>query len=221
MEPDPNYLHSHPIHYTKVNQPNPVFLSSSLFTLIKHSHIMHTLHHKNPIFPLQPYNNLAFMFFRSTSRHETSNVPDAAGTKFNVAKSHEQHVANAAWSEDLPSNTTMPAKLSSLISPNCMFSFLFMNIARFYAQYRQKNKLLADNCDSSTMFICLCETFLHDGILDSEVQIPGFIIVRSDRVSRPRGGVCLYLRKNLIYKICLKYSNSVCDLLIVKYSVQI
>ena len=63
---------------------------------------------------------------------------------------------------------------------------------------------------------CLCETFLHEGILDSEVQIPGFIIVRSDRVSRPRGGVCLYLRKKFIYKICLKYSNSVCDLLIVK-----
>ena len=110
----------------------------------------------------------------------------------------------------------MPAKLSSPISLNCMFSFLFMNIAHLYAKYRQKNKLLADYCDSSTMFICLCETFLHEGILDSEVQIPGFIIVRSDRVSRPRGGVCLYLRKNLIYKICLKYSNSVCDLLIVK-----
>ena len=125
-------------------------------------------------------------------------------------------MANAAWSEDLPSNTTMPAKLSSPISPNCIFSFLFMNIAHLYAKYRQKNKLLADYCDSSTMFICLCETFLHEGILDSEVQIPGFIIVRSDRVSRPGGGVCLYLRKNLIYKICLKYSNSVCDLLIVK-----
>ena len=134
------------------------------------------------------------------------NVPDAAGTK-----SHEQHVANAAWSDDLPSNTNMPAKLSSPISPNCMFSFLFMNIAHLYAKYRQKNKLLADYCDSSNMFICLCETFRHEGILDSEVQIPGFIIVRSDRVSRPGGGVCLYLRKNLIHKMCLKYSNSVCD----------
>ena len=134
------------------------------------------------------------VFFRSTSGHETSNVPDAEGTNFNVAKSHEQHVANAAWSEDLPSITTMTAKLSSPISPNCMFCLLFMNIAHLYAKYRQKNKLLADYCDSSTMFICLCETFLHEGILDSEVQIHGFIIVRSDRVSRPRGGVCLYLR---------------------------
>ena len=66
-----------------------------------------------------------------------------------------------------------------------------MNIAHLYAKYRQKTKLLADYCDSSTMFICLCETFLHEGKLESEVQITGFIIVRSDRVSRPGGGVCL------------------------------
>ena len=80
----------------------------------------------------------SFDVFRSTTGHETSNVPDAAGTKCNVAKYHEQHVANAAWSEDLPSNTTFPVKLSSPISPNCMFSFLFMNIAHLYAKYRQK-----------------------------------------------------------------------------------
>ena len=38
MRRDPNYLHSHPIPYTQVNQPNPVFISSPLFPLIKHSH---------------------------------------------------------------------------------------------------------------------------------------------------------------------------------------
>ena len=51
-------LPSHPMPYTQVNQPSPVFLSSHLFPLIKHSHIMHSLPHKNPIFTLQPYNNL-------------------------------------------------------------------------------------------------------------------------------------------------------------------
>ena len=50
-----------------------------------------------------------------------------------------------------------------------MCSFLCMNIAHVYAKYRPKNKLLADYCDSLTMFICLCETFLHEGILDSAV----------------------------------------------------
>ena len=76
---------------------------------------MHTLPHKNLIFPLQAYNNLDLMFLRSTSGHVTSNVPDAAGTKFNVAKSHEQHVVNAVWSEDLPSNTTMPDPIIILV----------------------------------------------------------------------------------------------------------
>ena len=51
------------------------------------------------------------------------------------------------------------------------------------------------------MFICLCETFLHEGILDSVVQIPGLIIVRSDRVSRPGGGVCLYLKKMYLHNL--------------------
>ena len=99
---------------------------------------MHTLPHRNPIFPLQPYNSLAYCFFMSTTGHVTSNARDTAGTQINVAKSYEQHVANAAWSEDLPYNTTMPVKLTSPISPNCMCSFLCMNITHLYAKYRQE-----------------------------------------------------------------------------------
>ena len=66
-------------------------------------------------------------------------------------------------------NNMLPTLPGSPINLNYMFSFLFMNIAHLYAKYRQKNKLLADYCDS--MFICLCETYLHEGILDREVQI--------------------------------------------------
>ena len=130
--------------------------------------------------------------FRSTMGYETSNVTDAARTKFNVAKSHEQYVANAALSEDLPSNPTLSAKLSSPISPNRMFSFLFINITHVYAKYRQKNNFYLIIV---TLQLCSSETFLLEDILDSKVQITGFIIVRSDSVSRPGGGVCLYLKK--------------------------
>ena len=66
-----------------------------------------------------------------------------------------------------------------------------MNIA-------QKYILLAYYCHSSTKFICLYEIFLYEGILDSEVQIHGFINVRSDRVSRPGGGVCMFLSKTIL-----------------------
>ena len=93
----------------------------------------------------------------STTGDETSNVLDGACIILNVEKSHEHHVVNAAWSEDLASNSTLPAILSSPISPSCIFSLLFMNIAHLYAKYIQKYKLLADLCDSSTMFIMVMQ----------------------------------------------------------------
>ena len=146
-----------PIYPSQSTQPC-VPIQSSLPPYQTQSHNAHPPSQES-ILPLQPYNNLALMFFRSATGHETSNVPEAASTKFNVAKSHEQHVANATWSDDLPSNTTLSVMLSYLISPNFMYSFLFMISAHLYAKHRQKSKLLADYCDSSTMFICLCKTF--------------------------------------------------------------
>ena len=55
-----------------------------------------------------------------------------------------------------------------------------------------------------------------DSINDSEIQIPGFSIVRCDRLLREGGGVCIYVRNTKSFSVCLNYSNSICDLLIVK-----
>ena len=57
-----------------------------------------------------------------------------------------------------------------------------------------------------------------DSINDSEIQneIPGFSIVRCDRLLRKGGGVCIYVRNTKSFNVCLTYSNSICDLLIVK-----
>ena len=93
---------------------------------------------------------------------------------------------------------------------------MFMNIARLMTKNKQKLKFLADLCNSTTLFLCFCETFLHDGIQDSEIQIPDFSIARSDRYSRVGGGVCVYVRNTVNFKSCLCFSNSVCELLILK-----
>ena len=58
---------------------------------------------------------------------------------------------------------------------------------------KHKLKFLADLCDANSL-LCFCETFLHDGISDSEIQIPEFVITRCDRLSRVGGSVCIYLR---------------------------
>ena len=96
-----------------------------------------------------------------------------------------------------------------------MYSFMLFNIARLFTKSKPKFKLLHDLCSRSTLFLGLCETFLFDGINDCEIQIPDFTVIRCGRLSREDGGVCIYLRNSISFKTCLKFSNSVCDLLIV------
>ena len=97
-----------------------------------------------------------------------------------------------------------------------MYSFIFMNVARLITLTKRKSEILSDLCDKSTLFLCLCEAFLHEGILDSEIKISGFSIIRCDRSSRTGGGVCVYVSNSTTYDICLSYSNSVCELLILR-----
>lgn len=56
--------------------------------------------------------------------------------------------------------------------------------------------------DSKMHFGCISETFLNDNISDAMVSIPGYNIIRKDRVFRPlsRGGVAIYLRKGFKFK---------------------
>ena len=71
-------------------------------------------------------------------------------------------------------------------------------------------------CSNNTLFVALCETLLSDVISDSEISITNFNIIRCDRHSRIGGGVCIYLKQSICYDLLLSYSNSVCDLLIIK-----
>ena len=82
-----------------------------------------------------------------------------------------------------------------------MYSFIFMNVARLITLTKRKSEILSDLCDKSTLFLCLCETFLHEGILDSEIKISGFSIIRCDRSSRTGGGVCVYVSNSTTYDI--------------------
>ena len=65
-------------------------------------------------------------------------------------------------------------------------------------------------------FSVFVKLFLHDGIGDGEIQIPEFSITRCDHLSRVGGGVCIYLRNSVNFITCVNYSNSVCELFIIK-----
>ena len=61
-----------------------------------------------------------------------------------------------------------------------------------------------------------CETWLKDDILDSEIQIPDFSLIRFVRKVRAGGGVCVYLRHSVGFDTCLSYSNSMCEVLVLR-----
>ena len=56
--------------------------------------------------------------------------------------------------------------------------------------------------------LCINETKLDQTIFDHEVCLPGFDIIRRDRSVNGRygGGVCIYIRSNLNYKIVTRLS---------------
>ena len=100
-----------------------------------------------------------------------------------------------------------------------MYNFLFLNIRRLLLKSgtdKTKIDFMKDLSNSYTLFICLCETFLNSSILNAEIFMPGFVVCRCDRADRPGGGLCIYIKDSIMFEVCLSYSNSVCELLIVK-----
>ena len=50
-------------------------------------------------------------------------------------------------------------------------------------------------------FYVYVKLFLHERILDSEINISGFSIIRCDGMSRAGGGVCVYVSNSTTYDI--------------------
>ena len=57
--------------------------------------------------------------------------------------------------------------------------------------------------------LTLCETKLDNTILDSEVNIPGYRVIRKDR-TRSGGGVAIYISSSLRFTHCITDSNLEC-----------
>ena len=92
-----------------------------------------------------------------------------------------------------------------------LYNFKFMNIAHLLRDsFRDKSKvrLLGELTNEKTLFLSLTETFLNNNIVDSEIQMEGFNIIRCDRSERIGDGVWFYLK--LISSILKK--NSACSL---------
>ena len=147
--------------------------------------------------------------------HAPSNFPIATNAFLSDPKSNRPFMAIISKNPHITSPPLHePLNHRPITSLPSMYSFIFMNVAHLLTQTKRKNEVLSDSCQlCSYVYVKL---FLHEGILDSEIKIAGFSIIRCDRMSRAGGGVCVYVSNSTTYDICLTYSNSVCELLIVR-----
>ena len=63
--------------------------------------------------------------------------------------------------------------------------------------------------------IALTETHLHKDILDAEVRMNNYEIIRTDRSGRSHGGVAIYIENSLAIstEMLLSFSNGTCEIL--------
>ena len=64
--------------------------------------------------------------------------------------------------------------------------------------------------------IAVTETWLNSDILDQEINISGYDLFRCDRADRTHGGVALYVWDQYTSTIVNKFSNGVCEYLLVR-----
>ena len=61
--------------------------------------------------------------------------------------------------------------------------------------------LHADTLNNNSAIVAVTETWLDNTIDSSEIELPGFQVIRKDR-NRNGGGIALYIRKDLAFKHC-------------------
>ena len=81
-----------------------------------------------------------------------------------------------------------------------------MNIAHLLRDSftdKSKVRLLGELTNENTLFLSLTETFSNNNIVNSEIQMECFNIIRCDRSERIGGSVCFYVKKSINYTTLL------------------
>ena len=90
------------------------------------------------------------------------------------------------------------AELYSALPSGRGFKLASLNICKLTTHIDELRILLANN---DIDIISINETKLDEVISDNEVSIPGYDIIRRDRLSNGGGGICFYVRSSIEYSL--------------------
>ena len=168
-------------HYNLNHFPNPRLDSSSRDRNISDSFV-HSFLGQMKLGPATPATNNGPIFCNNKI---CSSFPTSSNTTLSALP--QSSMGSPAGPSQLRPN-------DQTIITDCapMYSFFSLNVAKLLQNNsvnKSKINFLNDLSDESTLFVALCETFLNDNIFDAEIQMQGFNVCRTDRLSRPGGGV--------------------------------
>ena len=102
---------------------------------------------------------------------------------------------------DIPASTTSKIPLKTVPDLSCFqakgLHFIGLNIRSILPKLSEL-KFLVAKINPAT--ISISETWIDDSVVDSEIDLPGYCIIRRDR-NRHGGGVCLYIRADLSFNV--------------------
>lgn len=112
-------------------------------------------------------------------------------------------------SDTVSSNSTPEPSLHTVIGSELFnfahnFNVVHINAQSIPAHY---NDLLASLNHDNIHAICVSETWLKPCLVSSSYSLPGFQLVRNDRIGSTGGGVAIYIRSNIAYKIIIQSSQ--------------
>ena len=104
-----------------------------------------------------------------------------------TSNAEKSHMSNHSVSES-----------SSLLPSRGGFKLASLNIDKLSTHISKLITFLANND-----ILSINETKLHETTTDNAVNIPGYTIVRRDRISTGCGGVCFYVKSSINLKTWL------------------
>ena len=107
-----------------------------------------------------------------------------------------------ATSDANPSPTYQPASVNS--EDFCLPRLLISNVRSILPKIDELQIVCDDN---EVDLVCITESWLHSGILDSGVSLTNYLIFRNDRLTTTGGGVCIYINSKIPCKRLTGYED--------------
>jgi hypothetical protein len=116
---------------------------------------------------------------------------------------HYNSISRSQESQEKPKCPCKQFDQKCICSLRCKFqkhhgiNICHVNARSLFPKFDEISWIVQKSCVD---IVCISETWLNDTVLDSDIAIEGFTLLRKDRISKKGGGVAMYIKNCLSFK---------------------